>query len=154
MRITLIIIVFLSAVGALVAVGLGTSIPEMRLAQLLAEEPGASPDRARGEVTCQLKDGQVAEIESLAPLRFTITSRTDSRLRMKVTSARAVPENFKVGIDVGLKGTYDPQSGVFDAYTVTTKCPSRYEASKEVGDGKAEPGVGYPAPAPEGPPGA
>lgn len=155
-RIVSILIVFLLAVGALVAVGLNSSIPEMRLAQLLAESPDGAdgPGRPTGEVTCQLKDGQVAAIESLAPLRFTVTSRTDTRLSLKVTSSRAVPENFKVGIDVGLKGTFKPGSQVFDAYAVTTKCPSRYEASKEYGKEAGAPAQEYPTGAPETPPGA
>ncbi|MBI4604773.1 MAG: cytochrome c maturation protein CcmE [Planctomycetes bacterium] len=125
---------FLAALGALIGVGVASAIPVVSVAQL------ATPEYPGG--TVEVKDGKVAAIESLVPLRFTISRRDGPETEtVRVESPRTVPESFKVGIDVGLRGAYDPGKKLFQAYQVTTKCPSKYEASK---DGELGPGAGYP----------
>jgi len=117
--------IFVSAIMALVWVGVASAIPIVTIAEL------GAPANAGSEV--EVKDGKVEAIESIAPLRFTVTSRTGGGTVVRVSSPRTIPDNFKVGIDVGLRGTYNAGKNVFDAYNVTTKCPSKYEASKDAG---------------------
>ena len=142
--------IFVAALGTLLWVGVASAIPDLSVAEVL-ESPlvnGAQPGDAS---PCQVKDGKVLAIESIAPLRFSVASRHDPTRVLAVTSDRSVPDNFRVGIDVGLRGTYRPQKGVFEAYRVTTKCPSKYEASKDSSmGGYAEPQAG-PASGPEAP---
>jgi cytochrome c-type biogenesis protein CcmE len=98
-------------------------IPVMGVARL------RTPEYPGGEV--EIKDGQVAAIESISPLKFTIRPRAGNEPQVLVETPRSVPENFKVGIDVGLRGSYDAEKNLFRAYHISTKCPSKYEASKD-----------------------
>jgi len=125
MKLLVVSAIFLCALGVLVWVGVvDASIPVLKLGQL-------SSDAYKGG-NVQIDDGKVAAIESYAPLRFTVTAENDSSLSMQVSSPRSVPENFKEGIKVSLRGEYDPKRNSFEAYKISTQCPSRYEATKEV----------------------
>jgi len=125
--------VFVLALAALAWVGIASQIPVVSVAEI------GRPELENAEV--EVRESQVREIQSYAPLRFIVGSRTGVGDTVQVESPRPVPENFKLGIDVGLRGTYDPARKVFVAGLVTTKCPSRYEASEEV---KAPGATGYP----------
>jgi len=124
-----VVALFLVALTALVWVGLASMIPVLGVARLSTQEYEG------GDV--EVKDGQVAAIESLSPLKFTIQPRAGTEPQVFVETPRSVPENFKVGIDVGLRGSYDSETNLFSAYHISTKCPSKYEASK---DGEATDG--------------
>jgi hypothetical protein len=118
-----VVALFLVALTALVWVGLASTIPVLGVAQL------KTPKYDGGDV--EVKDGQVSAVESIAPLKFTIKPRAGNEPQVLVETPRTVPENFKVGIDVGLRGSYDPETNLFSAYHISTKCPSKYEASKD-----------------------
>jgi hypothetical protein len=135
-------LVFLGALGTIVAIGLmEASIPVLKLGQLLGGEYHGG--------SVHVNESKVLSIESLAPLRFTVTERENSERQMVVESRGMPPDNFAIGRDVGLQGRFDPETRVFHAYRITTQCPSRYEASKEVGGyGAQEPRLDYPAVAP------
>ncbi len=123
MKFFLIAATFLSALVALIWVGIASAIPVVSVAEL------GAPEVVGTEV--EVKDGQVQLIHSFAPLVFTVSSRNVKGQLVVVESPRSVPENFKPGIDVGLRGTFDRQKNRFVASVVTTKCPSKYEASKD-----------------------
>jgi hypothetical protein len=119
--------VFLVAVGVLLWAGIvAASIPIVKIRQLQAE-----PAEFAG--TIQVDDGKVAEIESLAPLRFAVAARSDPTLRLKVESPCSVPDNFTLGREVSIRGEYDASRNLFRAHRVSTQCPSKYEASKDGG---------------------
>ena len=114
--------IFMAAVAVLLWVGVtSASIPDVQLRQLLSS---GMTERVH------VKDGQLAEIKSLQPLEFVVCGRDDPLARVLVRTERTIPENFKQGIDMGLEGHYDPGAKVFTAEIITTKCPSRYEASE------------------------
>lgn len=122
--------VFVLALAVLVYVGIvERSIPVLRVSQLM------SADVARAGGTIQVDGGEVATIESLAPLVFTVRPEGDPNLRVRVRSDRLAPENFKEGVKVSLRGEWDPSAEVFVAYKVSTQCPSRYQATSEAADG-------------------
>lgn len=114
--------VFVSAVGVLIWQVAASMIPVIKIHQLFAEEHG-------GKV--QVDNGEIISIESIAPLQFTVGVKQDPETRLLVKSTVSVPDNFKVGIPVSLRGTYDTKTKIFNAYRITTQCPSRYEATKE-----------------------
>ena len=119
-------LVFAAALAVLVYVGLvERSIPVLRLTQLRSAEYAGG--------TVQVDGGEIAAIESYAPLLFTVRPEGDPSFLLRVRSERLAPENFKEGIKVSLRGEYDPEEDVFVAYKVSTQCPSRYEASGEGG---------------------
>ncbi|MHB1421049.1 MAG: cytochrome c maturation protein CcmE [Bacillota bacterium] len=53
---------------------------------------------------------------------------TDGKTEMPVIYNGIAPDNFKDQADVILKGSYDSAKGVFNADSVETRCPSKYEA--------------------------
>lgn len=117
-------LVFLAALGVLIGLGVASSLPVLSLSALLTDTYEGGP------VT--VNNGQIYSIETRAPLRFTVAPRGDPSLQVRVESTQSVPENFKDGNDVGITGRYDRDAKVFYAHTVTTKCPSRYESTKQV----------------------
>ena len=126
MRLFLVASIFLVAVGVLVGVGVvASSIPVLKLGELR----GAGA-RYEGRAV-QLDRGKVVSIDRLFPLRFRVAEEGDSTAPLVVVSKLSPPENFKVGTDVMIQGTYDLDSREFSASTIMTKCPSRYEATEE-----------------------
>ena len=141
MKLLVVSAVFLVALAVLVYVGVVSgSIPNLKLAQL------ASPKYEGGPV--QVDDGKVAAVESYAPLKFTVAAENDPSVVIRVTSPRSVPENFKEGIKVSLRGEYDPKTNSFNAYKISTQCPSRYVATSEV-EGEGAASGTYPKQAPQ-----
>jgi cytochrome c-type biogenesis protein CcmE len=139
-RIALVGAVFLSALVVLVWVGVvNASIPVLQVAELLSEEYKG------GEV--QVDGGKIAKIESYAPLRFSVAAENDPKLAIAVASKVGVPENFKEGIKVSVRGEYDRDTKIFHAYKVSTQCPSRYEATSEVEGTQAGDAAGRAPPA-------
>lgn len=116
-------IVFVSAVGVLIWQVITSAIPVLPMHQLFAAEYQG------GRV--QVDNGEVVSIEKKGPLEFTVGLKNNPTVRIPVVSTQPMPENFKPGIPVSLRGEYDRESRVFHAYKVTTQCPSRYEATAE-----------------------
>jgi hypothetical protein len=122
----LVIVTFtlVAAIGVLVWVGVqAASIPVVRVGELKGG--------AHWEEEVRIDDGKVVAITGYSPLSFSVASEKDPANVLLVTSERSVPENFKVGSNVGLRGIYRRDRNVFDAYQVSTQCPSKYEASKD-----------------------
>jgi cytochrome c-type biogenesis protein CcmE len=123
-RLVVVSFVLVVALGVLVWVGvLSASIPVLRIAEV--KESTKPLDDVQ-------VDAKVAAIESTSPLRFWVYSEKDPANRLLVTSERSMPENFRQDMDVSLRGEYRKEDQVFVAYRITTQCPSRYQASKEL----------------------
>jgi cytochrome c-type biogenesis protein CcmE len=122
-KLMIVSLALVASIGVLVWVGVeAASIPVVRIGELKGG--------THGGVDVQV-DGKVVAIESYSPLRFSIASEKDPENILLVTSERSVPENFNVGRNVSLRGEYQKEKSCFDAYRITTQCPSKYEASKE-----------------------
>ena len=136
MKLVIVGIVFACAVGVLLWQGVSSKVPVLQVHQVLAEDHGLS--------RIQVDGGKVLAIESLAPLRFVVAPEGDSTTALKVYSSEIVPENFKVGVAVSLRGQYDADAGTFNAYRVTTACPSKYRAAETAYSEEAQkaPGLG------------
>lgn len=119
--------IFLVAVGVLIGVSVSAgSIPVVTLAEL--QGPTAEFQGRRVQL-----NGKVAAIdrERLYPLRFAVSQKGHAGEPLKVVSKLSPPENFKIDTNVMLQGTYDRGTQTFEATTIMTKCPSRYEATEE-----------------------
>lgn len=53
----------------------------------------------------------------------------DKAIRVHFTGA--VPDTFKAGVEVILEGSFTADTRVFEATTMMTKCPSKYEKNDE-----------------------
>ncbi len=58
---------------------------------------------------------------------------TDDSENIPVTYRGALPDLFDDDIDVVVQGKFDQSSGKFEAHTLLTSCPSKYEATEEEG---------------------
>jgi cytochrome c-type biogenesis protein CcmE len=123
---------FLTAVGVLLGIAIAeASVPMLSVREVLEQ-------RHAGEA-CRVDGVIIASIEALAdPLTFTTIDEGVPNRRLKVVSSAPAPDNFKVGIRVGVHGVFDAQAGVFRAVQVSTQCPSKYEGKGAKG---AKPGA-------------
>ncbi len=125
MKLAIVGVVFLSALGVLVWMGVVEGmIPRMKIQDLKSSQYKGG--------YCRIDEGvEVNSIEhGASPLEFTIRSTKEPDQVIAVTTKRNPPDNFKVGIGVAVTGTFDPKTGKFVAEEVTTACPSKYQASK------------------------
>jgi cytochrome c-type biogenesis protein CcmE len=138
MKLAVIGAIFMAAAGALVWMAVVEGrIPVYKLQDLRSPQ-------YRGEV-CRVDDGQIKEIlRRESPLEFTITSEADAGQPIRVLAKILPPDNFKEGYKVGVKGTFDPKTGLFTAEEVMTKCPTRYKSTEMAGPSGAPP-VSQPA---------
>lgn len=132
MKALIVAVLFLGAAAALVGVAMSSSVPVLEIHTLRSAYAG-------GRV--QVDGGKIVEVQGYEPLRFRVAPEGNPEAAIDVVSSSTAPENFKPGIDVSLRGDYDPEKNLLTAYRISTKCPSKYEASKEVG-GESRPGGG------------
>ncbi|HET7855956.1 MAG TPA: cytochrome c maturation protein CcmE [Gaiellaceae bacterium] len=106
----------------LVYTSLAGGTPQLRPSQLKGRS---------GEVTIVGK--VVAPVErSGRTIRFQIRDvEGGSSVRVPVTYSGSVPDMFKVGRDISLKGRLRSGTFVGVAGTLVTKCPSKYSSKKE-----------------------
>ncbi|MCI0650806.1 MAG: cytochrome c maturation protein CcmE [Planctomycetes bacterium] len=126
MRIWVPILLIAAGLATLIIFGvLHGSVPELQVRELLAEKP----------VGREIKlHGIIERIHSeVRPLRFTIRDKTDPAILCEVEVDDFRPDIFKVKTDVAVRGVYLPEQGLLRADWISTKCPSKYEASQELG---------------------
>ncbi len=83
---------------------------------------GAATEKANVKVMGEVARGSVQR-NGARNLRFDLN---EGGQKMPVVYEGAVPDAFATGIDVVVEGRLD-RSGVFQAKTIVTKCPSKYE---------------------------
>src|SRR5262245_21973924 len=123
MKLFLVGAVFLLALGVFVWVGVVEgSIPVLKVDDVAAKGP-------EGQVI-RVEEGLIGSIEKTGSrLIFTIKSGKKEGVQLVVESQQSTPPNFRVGLNVSVKGLYDRKTGKFTASEVTTACPSRYKAA-------------------------
>lgn len=78
------------------------------------------------------EDGLVYDPQHMG-VRFLLADSDDASQRIPVQYRGVVPDLFEPGAEVILEGGYLVQDGVFNAKTLMTKCPSKYEAENRSG---------------------
>lgn len=78
------------------------------------------------------EDGLVFDPQHMG-VRFMLADSDDATQRIPVQYRGVVPDLFEPGAEVILEGGYLVQDGVFNAKTLMTKCPSKYEAENRSG---------------------
>lgn len=77
-------------------------------------------------------DVQVTDIEQKAnPARFTVLGKTGGTQKIDVETRVTLSDTFEVGSDLRMKGTYDKEKKIFDASYIDTKCPSKYDGTRD-----------------------
>ncbi len=119
------LVLFLGGVGYLVASGVTKdSVYFLNVGEALATD-------ARELKQARLFGNVAAEgIESVQPgpgVSFLLLDKENPGKTLRVSYRGAVPDTFKAGSEVIVEGGMDTASGVFQASTLITKCPSKYE---------------------------
>lgn len=119
------LLLFLSGLGYLLWSGLsGGSVYFLNVSEALAVDASKlSQARLFGNVAAEdLRPG-----EGGLGVTFQLVDQADASKRIAVSYAGAVPDTFKPGVEVIVEGGLDPDTRVFSASTLMTKCPSKYE---------------------------
>lgn len=119
------LVLFLGGVGYLVASGVTKdSVYFLNVGEALATDAS--------ELKQARLFGNVAGegIESVQPgpgVSFVLLDKEAPGKTLRVSYRGAVPDTFKAGAEVIVEGGMDAASGVFQASTLITKCPSKYQ---------------------------
>lgn len=116
--------VFAVAVGYLFITGLGSeSVYYLEVSELLQqpEKYNSKGMRVSGDVVT----GTVVKDFKKQYLEFDMADAAGKTMR--VIYKGIIPDTFKEDIQVIVEGRYDKGAMVFNAATVLTKCPSKYE---------------------------
>ena len=98
------------------------------VSELLAQEPSLAGKTVRvtGEVAPDVE-------HEVGKLRFRIIDTASQNTTLPVVYQGPLPDTFQAGRDIVVEGKYT-SGGVFEATTIITKCPSKYQP--EVTPGK------------------
>ena len=122
-KLTLLALVFLGALGYLFVSGMKSSmVYYLTLEELFLTPPGLGDGlRLAGWV----KDGSIVGTTLDGQISFTITDGTRD---LPVRYGGQVPDTFENGAEVVVEGIFRGQPS-FEADTILAKCPSKYEGS-------------------------
>ena len=102
------------------------------VSELAAE--GDSVDGERVRVGGKVVPGSIKEDGVAGPLYFEIT---DGEQSLAVSYTEQVPDIFNDNVEAIVEGQFQ-QDGIFQAESVLTKCPSRFEDGEQAPDGHPE----------------
>ncbi|MBA4357734.1 MAG: cytochrome c biogenesis protein CcmE [Desulfovibrio sp.] len=119
------LVLFLGGVGYLVASGVTKdSVYFLNVGEALTTEAGQLKQaRLFGNVAAE-------GIEPVQPgpgVSFVLLDKEAPSKTLRVSYRGAVPDTFKAGAEVIIEGGLDQASGIFQASTLITKCPSKYQ---------------------------
>lgn len=139
MRLFIIGTVFFLSTGTLVTLGIISSgTPVLKVSDLFAAD-----FKIQTGNTIRVDNGVIVSIESTTPvLRFHYATEEDPARSISVETNRNPPDNFRIGINASIRGTYDPENNLFKANQVTTNCPSRYSPEEEYKQDQRQKGAG------------
>ncbi|WP_022662512.1 cytochrome c maturation protein CcmE [Paucidesulfovibrio longus] len=121
-------VLLLGGLGYLIASGLSQgATPTLSVAQ--AKESDAA-DLQRVRLFGKVLPQDIALRDDNLGVAFIVADEVDPAVSMRVEYRGAVPDTFKEGVEVILKGDWDQGAGVFRASQLVTKCPSKYEEKR------------------------
>ena len=124
-------LLLLGGLGYLVASGLSEgATPTLQVGQALTMDAG---DLLKVRIYGKVWPEGIENHEDGLGVSFMVADQLDPAQHMKVYFHGAVPDTFKEGAEVILKGSYDATETVFRASQMTTKCPSKYEEKRVEG---------------------
>ncbi|TVR01798.1 MAG: cytochrome c maturation protein CcmE [Desulfovibrionales bacterium] len=125
------LVLFLAGFGTLLMAGLKqNSIYFLNVSEALAMPPeNIQQIRLFGTVA---EEGLVYDPLHMG-VQFLLEDSDDASQRIAVQYRGVVPDLFQPGAEVILEGGYLVQDRVFNAKTLMTKCPSKYEAENRSG---------------------
>jgi len=102
-----------------------TSVYYMTVAEFMPKREALANEGVR--VAGRVRNGTVQWDAKTLDLSFVLGDFTPSEIAVPVKYTGVLPDMFAEGRDVVVEGKYGVD-GVFQAHTVLTSCPSKYEA--------------------------
>jgi len=122
--------VFVVAVGYLFASGFSSeSVYYLEVSEVLKDPEKFNHKGMR--VSGDVVSGTITKDFKKQYLTFDISDTSGAS--MTVVYNGIIPDTFEEDVQVIIEGRYDPDKKIFNAATVLTKCPSKYEADVEKG---------------------
>ncbi len=118
-------VVILIAVGFLVFQGMQSTTMAYFVTVGELEQSSASVDGRVVRVGGDVQPGSIVQGSVGQPLQFNVTDGVHS---IPVSYSGSIPDIFADNTQVVIEGTYH-SNGTFQADTLTTKCPSKFEAA-------------------------
>ena len=72
-------------------------------------------------------EGGISPHQDAPGVDFTILDQKDPAKSLRVAYTGPVPDTFKAGVEVIIEGGLDSGNNIFEATSLTTKCPSKYQ---------------------------
>lgn len=118
-----------SGVGYLIFSGLSqNSVYFLNVSEALAM-PAGELSQARLFGTVSPED--IDRDPSALGVAFNVLDKNDPTQSIRVNYRGAVPDTFKPGVEVILEGTFKAGPPRFEATTLLTKCPSKYQKNEK-----------------------
>lgn len=119
----------LGGLGSLIFFGLSqSSIDFLTVAEAKTMEPGQlNAARLYGLVEAEGIERHQGE----PGVSFIMRDRLEPDKTLAVEFKGAVPDTFKPDVEVIVEGNLNQESGVFEAKTLMTKCPSKYKEKQQ-----------------------
>lgn len=121
------VVVVAAAVAYLMITGFSTASQQVSIREMLALGPALEGQYLLTEGT--LLQDTVQWDSRKIELRFSLADFEEPDKLLPVVYQGIKPDNFSEGTQVVVEGYYDPQTGVFKAEKLQTKCPSKYEVA-------------------------
>ncbi|ABB38277.1 cytochrome c biogenesis protein CcmE [Oleidesulfovibrio alaskensis G20] len=119
------LLLFVGGVGYLLFSGLSqNSVYFLNVSEALAMPSG---DLKSARLFGTVKAEGLQRIDEGLGVRFQIEDKDNKTRTMWVEYKGAVPDTFKPGAEVIIEGGVAPQTQMFAARTLMTKCPSKYQ---------------------------
>ena len=79
-----------------------------------------------------VKNSDIRTVDAKQTVRFLLEDQTNKNLTLEVVYAGFPPDSFADGAEVIVEGKFAPGHTHFNARTLMTKCPSKYEKENRV----------------------
>jgi cytochrome c-type biogenesis protein CcmE len=119
------LLLFLAGTGCLVAVGAAENRMYFRnVAEALVMPRG---DLAATRLFGTVKGESIVRFAEGAGIRFQLEDRNDAAKTLWIVYRGATPDTFQAGAEVIVEGGFEATESDFQARTLMTKCPSKYQ---------------------------
>ena len=119
------LVIFLFGVGYLMFAGISeNSVYFLNVSEALAM-PADKMQSARLFGT--VKGEGIAALEAGPGVKFQLEDKDNAAQTLWVVFSGIVPDTFKAGAEVIVEGRFADSNNAFNAETLMTKCPSKYE---------------------------
>lgn len=123
------LVLFLGGLGYLIFSGLTEdSVYFLNVSEALAED---TTQIKQARLFGKVSPKNLVVAEGKLGASFDLIDKMESGKSLRVEYKGALPDTFKDDVEVIVEGSFSPDGSVFQARTLVTKCPSKYEEQSQ-----------------------